>query len=148
VKRAFGLGIAVMLIAAALGGCASAARDTAGFSVIEEATVEAPFEDTWQHTKAVLRERELNIFTRDKRGFFVAFTAEDRDWRLVPHRTKYALSLEEVSPTATKVTIETTDQVYGVTLLTFPDWHDRKTTDNAEGAAILEAIAAKVGNSS
>lgn len=147
-KRAFGLGIAVMLIAAALGGCASAARDTAGFSVIEEATVEAPFEDTWQHTKAVLRERELNIFTRDKRGFFVAFTAEDRDWRLVPHRTKYALSLEEVSPTATKVTIETTDQVYGVTLLTFPDWHDRKTTDNAEGAAILEAIAAKVGNSS
>ena len=34
-------------------------------------------------------------------------------------------------------------QVYGVTLLTYPDWHDRKAANNNEAVAILESLKAK-----
>lgn len=127
----------------ALAGCASAARDTSGFAITDEATVNAPFEKTWQLTKAVLREQNLDIYTRDKRGFFVAFTPQKRHWRLVPHRQKYTITIEEVSATATHISIETVNQVYGVTLLTYPDWHDRKATGDTEAKAILKALQAK-----
>ena len=129
----------------ALAGCASAARDTSGFAITDDATVNAPFDKAWQLTKAVLREQNLDIYTRDKRGFFVAFTPSKRHWRLVPHRQKYTITLEEVSATATHISIETVNQVYGVTLLTYPDWHDRKATNDAEAKAILKAVQAKAG---
>ena len=58
--------ILVVLVAGA--GCARAARDTTGFALNDSALVEAPFEETWQATKAVLREMDLEIYTRDKRG--------------------------------------------------------------------------------
>lgn len=127
----------------AVGGCASAARDTTEFAMVDEATVNAPFDDAWQLTKAVLRERDIVTQTRDTRGFFVGFTDETRNLFLVPHRKKLTIHLEEVSASATKIRVETVDQVYGVTLLTYPDWHDRKTSDNAEAVEILAAIDAK-----
>ena len=126
-------------------GCATAARDTTSFAMVDETTVNAPFEDTWQHTKTVFRERDIILNTRDKRGFFVAFTSESRNLLFVPHRMKYTVQLEEVSASATRVRMESVKQVYGVSLLTYPDWHDRQTTDNAEALEILESIAAKAG---
>ena len=34
--------------------------------------------------------------------------------------------------------------IFGTTLLTYPGWHDRKTTDHTEAKAILDGIAAKL----
>ena len=130
-----------------LGGCARAARDTTGFAMVDSTTVDKPFVETWQATKAVLREMELNLYTRDKRGTFVAFSDMKRQLHVfTPHRTKLTITLEEVSSDATKVTVETLDQVYGVTLLTYPDWHDRKTQDNQIAASILENLRAKLAS--
>ena len=61
----------------------------------------------------------------------------------VPHRVKYTIVLEEESPETTKVMIESMKQVYGVTLLTYPDWHDRKTEDNSVALEILERLKAR-----
>ncbi len=138
---AFGL---VLLLVIAIGGCARTARDTQGFATVNTAVVDAPFMDAWRATKAVLRERGWDIYTRDKRGLFVAYTSMKRRRLLVPKRTQYTISLEPLADQGTRVTVETIDQVYGVTLLTYPGWHDRKTTDDAEALAILEAVQAKV----
>ncbi len=135
----------VFAILPVVAGCASAARDTTDFALVDQTTVNAAFDDTWQMTKTVFRERDITMHTRDKRGFFVAFTGENRNLWLVPHRTKYTVELEEVSASATNVRVETVKQVYGVSIMTYPDWHDRKTTDNTETLEILEAIAAKAG---
>lgn len=107
-------------------------------------TVGKPLEEAWQDTKAVLRELELDIYTRDKRGEFVAFTPMSRTlYVFTPRRTKLTITLEPATANSTTVKIETVAQVYGVTPLTYPDWHDRKTTDNKEAVAIIEALKAK-----
>ena len=134
----------LLLITAALPGCARAARDTSGFTMEDSITVGKPLADTWQDTKAVLREMEMDIYTRDKRGEFVAFTPMKRQLYVgTPHRTKITISLKQASANSTTVTIQTVAQVYGVTLLTYPDWHDRKAPDNKEAVAIMEALKAK-----
>lgn len=130
---------------ATLMGCARSARTTEGFSMVDSAVYQAPFVETWQAVKAVLRESDLDIYTRDKRGTFVAYTPMKRYLRvLTPERTKYTITVEQVTADSTRVSIETIEQVYGVTLLTHPDWHDRKTADNRKPLAILEAITAKL----
>lgn len=140
-KRTKWLLVSLFLCAVALGGCARAARSTEGFAMTDSVTVSAPLEETWQATKEVLRERELDLYTRDKRGRFVAYSEMNRQLRIfTPKRVQYTITLDESAPGSTEVTIETMRQVYGVTLLTYPDWHDRKTEDNSEALAILEAI--------
>lgn len=138
--------LAYVLLAAGLlhvAGCARAARDTTGFAKSESITVEAPFEETWQTVKLVLQERDLEIYTRDKRGLFVAYESKGR--RLfVPRRTKYTIELRDVSEFTTAIHVEALREVYGVTLLTYPDWHARQTPDDTAAAAILEAVQAKL----
>ena len=124
-------------------GCARAARDTTGFALVDTATVDAPFQEAWQAAKAVLREREFDIYTRDKRGVFVAYSRMRRNLMLVPKRTKYTIVLEPSTETQTAVTVETIRQTYGVTLLTYPDWHDRQATDNTVAQEILQSIQDK-----
>ena len=51
---------------------------------------------------------------------------------------------EKVNEKETKVDIEAVKQIYGVTLLTYPDWHDRKLSEDAGVQAILEALQAKI----
>jgi hypothetical protein len=121
-------------------GCARAARDTTGFEMVDSVTVDAPLMDVWQTTKTVLREKELQIYTRDKRGVFVAYTPSEKRFFLKPERTRYTITLEENPGDDTKVTVETIQQAFGVTLLTYPGWHDRKTMDNAMTLAILDAV--------
>lgn len=132
-----------MLVLLSVLGCARAARDTTDFAMTDAVTVEAPFEEAWQAVKAVLRDRELEVYTRDKRGLFVAYSSMKR--RLfVPGRIRYTIELSELSDHETGVRIETLREVYGVTLLTYPNWHARKTTDNAEAVAILAALQARL----
>lgn len=134
-----------VLASGLLGGCARAARDTSGFAMTNSATVPAGFEDTWQAVKHVLREADYELYTRDKRGTFVAFTKEKRRL-LQPQRVKYTINLSVVAEKETKVDIEAVKQIYGVTLLTYPDWHDRKLSEDAGVQAILEALQAKIAS--
>lgn len=135
----------LVLILAAGAGCARAARDTTGFARENSIIVDAPFKEAWQAVKGVLREQKLDIYTRDKRGTFVAYSKMHRRWRIFqPHRMKFTIEIASITPNETKIYIETVKQVYGVTLLTYPDWHDRKTTDDRMARAILDAVQAKV----
>jgi hypothetical protein len=126
-----------------LAGCARTARNTEGFAAVDTASVKMPMKDAWQTAKEVLREKKFDIYTRDKRGVFVAFSDTKRNLLLIPKRTKYTIALEAESDASTKVTIESMNQVFGVTFLTYPGWHDRKTTDHAAAQDILKAIEAK-----
>lgn len=138
------LSYSLLLILLAYGGCARAARDTSGFAMVDSIVADALQEQVWQAARDVLREMNFDIYTRDKRGVFVAYSEVKRH-RLVPHRTKYTLTLEPLTSVVTRrVTIETVDQVHGVTLLTYPGWHDRKTTDNSRAIQVLEALRARL----
>ncbi len=134
--------LAMTVLGAALGGCATSSPADAELAKTDSAVVEAPFPQTWQSVKAVLRERDYLIYTRDKRGLFIAFTDAKRR-RLVPHRTQFTVTLEEVSAGSTRVSVETTFQQYGVSLTTYPMWHSKAPKDTAEALALLEAIQAK-----
>ncbi len=120
-------------------GCARASLDTTGYALHEAATVSAPFEDTWQALKTVLREQDLEIYTRDKRGVFVAYSPTRRSL-LQPTRLQHTFELERIGANETRITAETIRQVYGVTLLTYPDWHDRPAEDNADAQQILAML--------
>ena len=135
--------LALCLGAALLGGCARAALDTSGFALNDTTTVAASFEDTWQAVKSVLRERELVIDTRDKRGRFVAFD-QKKSSLFRNSRTRYTIELGHISESETAVNIETLREIYGTTLLTSPDWHARPAKDDAEAKAILDALVAKL----
>ena len=139
-----GLTLILFLVLCCAGGigCARAARDTTGFAVTDNTTVNLPFNEAWQQAKAVLREKGYEIYTRDKRGVFVAFSGSSRKL-FQYHRMKLTVSLVAVSDSATQVAVETLRQVYGVTLLTYPGWHDRKTQNHTEAQDILKAIEAK-----
>jgi len=126
-----------------LPACVHAARDTTGFSVEDKITVAASFEQTWQAVKAALREQRLDLHTRDKNGYFVAYTSTKRQW-LQPRRIKYTVQLTPVSKEQTLVRVEAVRQVYGSTLLTEPDWHERKLEDPSVVASLLQAIQAKI----
>jgi hypothetical protein len=129
----------VCVCAAVLTGCARSARSTAGFALVESASVDAPLPQAWQATKDALLELDFEVYTRDKRGYFEAYSDQSRTW-LTPARVKHVIVLEEQSPERTRVAIESVRQVYGVTLLTYPGWHDRKTDDNALAVELLDAI--------
>ena len=121
-----------LLLPGLLSGCVRAARDTAGFAQEQKLTVEIPFDEAWQGVKATLQDQELELYTRDKRGTFVAYTPERK--RVVPKRVRYTLLLDAVSEHETTIHVEAVQQAYGVTLLTYPGWHDRKAKgDNGAG---------------
>lgn len=128
--------------AVCFGACRSASPDTTGFAQVNTSVVDASFPETWDYVKTVLREHEYVIYTRDKRGLFLAFTQEKRR-RLIPVRTQFTVTLASVSDAKTEVTVETIQQEYGVTLKTYPSWHDLPTKENADGLAILEEVRRK-----
>lgn len=137
--------VSLMLTAVAGGGCARASLDTAGFEKVDSVTVNAEFMETWQAAKQVLREMELDIYTRDTRGRFVAHSDITRRFHVfAPHRTQYTITLERIASETTKVSIETLDQEYGVMLMTYPGWHDRETTDTEFAQSIIQAIEIKL----
>ena len=137
------LAITLVMAVAATTGCARAARDTSGFAIHKEANVSASYENTWQIVKSVLREQGYKLYTRDKRGAFTAYTDMHRILFMQPSRIKYTVNLTKVSDSETAVTVEAVRQIYGVTLLTEPNWHDRKLKDETAANALLDAVKAK-----
>ena len=132
--------IFAFIIGSAGSGCARAARDTSGFALQDEMVVNAPFEETWQAVKTVLNDQGYEIYTRDKRGAFVAYTPMKRILWVQPSRTKFTIELARIAPEETAVRVDSIRQIYGVTLLTHPNWHDRKQRDPEASQAIIDAI--------
>lgn len=144
-KRSFVVLACVVLVTSLGGlGCARAARDTTGFALREETVLNAPFEDVWHAVKRVAREQGYEVYTRDKRGTFVIYTPMKRILWTQPRRTKFTIELAQKSPEETAISIESIRQIYGVTLLTHPNWHDRKQSEPAPSQALLEGIQAKL----
>jgi hypothetical protein len=109
------------------------------------ATVSSDLEAAWTSTRNVLLDRGLQIYVRDKRGMFVAYTETKRKLIFFPERTKLTVTLREATPGETLVAVETIRQHYRVTLLTYPDWRDVPgTADEAAGQSLLDAIVANV----
>jgi len=135
----------VLLTIILFSGCARTLKDTSGFAEEKVFTVKAPFDKTWQATKETLRELKLEIYTRDKRGVFVAYDQPKREWMQL-RRIKYEIQLGSVNSEEIRVLISAIKQVYGVTLLTSPDWHDRKITKKTKTDEIINKIMEKSGN--
>jgi len=139
----------LITLALSLSGCARSMRDTTGFAVSQAATVAAPYEQTWQAVKDTLREREdpggFEIYTRDKRGVFIAYENTGRIGFVMPSRVQYTVSVEPAGEEASLVTVETVRQVYGVTLLTYPGWHDRPVKSPEKAQELLKNIQARMG---
>lgn len=141
-KLLFGSFLSFLIGVVALGGCVSIAPESPDMAQIDEMVVQAPLDETWQFTKSVLREKEYILYTRDKRGSFVAWSNPKRR-RLRPHRFHFTITLDRLTASSTRVTVETIHQQYGVTLLTYPGWHNLKTANTPEAMSILEAVSAK-----
>jgi hypothetical protein len=134
--------VCAMLMPVLALGCVHAARDTTGFAVSAETSVAVPFEEAWQGVKAALREQGLETYTRDKRGVFVAYTPMARRY-FQPKRIEYTLTLNERPEGGTNISVSAVRQTYGVTPLTYPDWHARKTSADPGLEALIQAIESK-----
>lgn len=110
------------------------------------ATLPADIETTWISTRDALLGSGLQIYVRDKRGMFIAYTPTKRKLIFFPERTKLTVTLRESSPGQTTVAVETIRQHYRVTLLTYPDWRDVPGEfDEAAGQALLDSIVTHTG---
>lgn len=108
-------------------------------------TVPVEFETAWALTRDVLLEKELEIYTRDKRGMFIVYTDMHRQKVIVPWRTKLTITLEEDGSEATKIAVETISQRYGVSLLTYPGWRDQDSSEpDSIGTEVLESIKSRI----
>lgn len=134
----------VLLSIILFSGCARTLKDTSGFAEEKVITVKAPYDKTWQATKEALRELKMDIYTRDKRGVFVAYDQPKREWMQL-RRVKYEIQLGSVNSEETRVLVSAIKQIYGVTLLTNPDWHDRKISGKTKSDEIINKITEKCG---
>ena len=108
---------------------------------VDSIAVEGSFDDVWQRTRQALLDQKYEIYTRDKRGLFVAYSKVKRHLLLWPHRTKLTIVLEDVSPDEIVVSVETIHQRYRVSLLTYPDWRDdQKIVDGDIATSLLGVI--------
>ena len=108
---------------------------------VDSVTLEVPFNEAWQRTRQALVDQKYEIYTRDKRGLYVAYTKVKRRLLFFPHRMQLTITLEATSAEETQLTVETIHQKYRVTLLTYPDWRDDPEVEKGDvAAALLEAI--------
>lgn len=133
--------IAAAVAALGLVGCATAKKDTTGFAIQHEVVLDQSYPDAWQHVKRTLLAEEFQVYTRDKRGTFVAYTGGNNFLGVMnAPRNRYTIDLESLSSAQTKVTVEVVKQVYGVSLTTYPDWHDRKTNNDEDALALIATL--------
>ena len=136
------LTMTLALAVAGLSGCATAKKDTTGFAIQQEVVLEQPYAEAWQHVKRTLLANDYEVYTRDKRGTFVAYKGGKSFLGVLNSpREKYTVDLEPVTNSQTKVSVEAVKQVYGVSLTTYPDWHDRKTMKDENVSELLAALS-------
>ena len=130
-----------------LSGCATGTPDqpVPDQVFVDSMTVPLDFEAAWQLTRDTLLDEDVEIYSRDKRGLFIAYTKTKRKSLIVPWRTKITVSLQEETPETTKIAVETVAQRYTVTFLTYPSWRDKDFSDEeALGTALLESIKSRI----
>lgn len=115
--------LCVLTLLSTAPGCARNRLAKEPVAVNRTATVDAPFEETWESTRDAFLSLELRIYTRDKRGFFVAYSPSKRKL-LTPRRMQYTIILEQIAPDQTRIELETIPQRYLISLLTYPSWQD------------------------
>ena len=129
-------------------GCAHQPPIQADYAYTESMIVDAPFGATWQATKTALINLDYSIYTRDKRGLFVAYGKRDRKWG-VPRRTQMTLTIESVTAQKTRITVEALRQRYRVTPLTYPDWREIAPIDEKpQTKELLSTISGELDSSS
>ena len=128
-------------------GCKSTPDDKAPLTVkVDSLTIQASLEKVWEGTRQALLDHNYEIYTRDKRGLFVAYTKVKRRLFILPHRTQLTVTVEAVSASETRLSVETIHQKYRVSLLTYPDWRDDpEPAQGDEGRDLLEAIKKAIG---
>ena len=135
----------LLLVITLASGCATKSTRADNELYVDSMTVPLDFESAWELTRDVLLEHDVEIYTRDKRGLFIVYTAMHRSKLVVPNRTKLTITLEEEGSESTKIAIETISQRYGVSLLTYPGWRDQDSSDpGPESVAILESIKSRI----
>lgn len=129
-------------------GCATKSRqgDTAAVAFVDSMTIPLEYELAWKLTRDVLLDQEgIEIYTRDKRGVFIAYTEMHREKILYPKRSMLTITLNAESKTSTKIAVETVAQRYRVTPLTYPGWRDDVEVSGEEvGREILESIKSRI----
>jgi hypothetical protein len=123
------------------GGCATTApQEPEPIAVVREDTINASFDAVWESTRDSLLNLGIGIYTRDKRGFFVAYGPQRRKL-LTPRRNQYTIILEQIDATRTRIELETMPQRYAISLLTHPKWQeDPKAPLPDRGDEILATI--------
>ena len=132
----------VALILSSCGCAAVRGRGTqAGEYAIPEITADIEVESKLVRdvVRDVLRESPVEIYTRDKRGRFVAFADMGRAF-LTPRRLRLVIRLKPVSESKTHLTIQTFPEAYTVQLLTNPAWRPAAFGDNSLAKDILDSI--------
>lgn len=123
-------------------GCAHQPTLQVDYAYTESVVVDVAFEPAWQAAKTALVDLDYSIYTRDKRGLFVAHGKRGRKWA-IPRRTQMTVTVESVTAQKTRVTVEALRQRYRVTPLTYPDWREIAPVDEElQTKELLEAIDA------
>ncbi len=128
-------------------GCKSMPDDAPPPSAkVDSLTIQGAPAEVWQGTRQALLDQGYEIYTRDKRGLFVAYTKVERRFFVFPHRTQLTVTFEAVSEDETRLSVEAVHQKYRVSLLTYPDWRDDpEPAEGDEGGVLLEAIRGAIG---
>lgn len=139
--RRFRIVLMVLLAANVVSGCATRKAITTEGAFVDTMIAPVSFDEAWKLTRDVLLEKDVEIYTRDKRGLFVVYTGMYRRSLVVPHRTKLTITLTRESDTSTRIAVETVHQKYSVSLLTHPEWLDQSdVSTDSTGVEILKSI--------
>lgn len=131
-----------LMALAMLSACASSPPPQPPEVETVSAVVPQAFEAVWQATRTTLKEQDLEIYTRDKRGLFVAHTKKKGTFS-IPNRERITVALERVTAASTRVTVEAVRERYRMPLLRHPGWKEEPKVDLAERRqAVLDGISA------
>lgn len=128
----------------AAAGCASAPPPPPPEVPVASAVLPYEFTSVWQAAKTTLKDQDYDIYTRDKRGMFVAHTKKKGTFS-IPNRARITVVLERVTTNSTRVTVEAVRERYRMPLLRHPGWKERPGVDlEQRRQAVLDGITAQV----
>lgn len=114
-----------------LAGCQSTPPPPPPEVAVDSVVVQREFDEVWQATKTVLVEQDYEIYTRDKRGMFVAYTKKKGTFS-IPNRARITVVLERVTNNTTRVSVEAVQERYRMPLLKHPGWKEQPKVDLTE----------------
>lgn len=114
---------------------------------VDMAELDGSFDEVWEATRTALKDLKYRIYTRDKRGLFIAYSKQRRTLFFFPYRTQFAVTIDEADNGGVRVAVESIRQRYRVSLLTTPGWRDDVEGEvGTKGFEVLEAIRGNLGS--